>query len=196
MKMKISAQDVIAGGLLIAFAIVAYRLNLDHPFGTARRMGPGYMPMLTFWILGGLGVAVILTGLFSGPAEVGAKGWRELLLTLVCGAALVPAWLLSKRLGGYPGIAVEFGYVIGVLVVAKVFKSDMLPILAAMVFFWFSLETLGFFICIVGTVLVSAFAERPPKPARMLAIAAALMAICWGIFIRGLDIRVPLWPQL
>jgi uncharacterized membrane protein YccC len=72
----------------------------------------------------------------------------------------------------------------------------MLPILAAMVFFWFSLETLGFFICIVGTVLVSAFAERPPKPARMLAIAAALMAICWGIFIRGLDIRVPLWPQL
>jgi hypothetical protein len=195
-NIKISAQDVIAGGLLIAFAAVGYWLNLEHPLGTARRMGPGYMPMLTFWILGGLGLAVLLIGLTSGPAEVGAKGWKEIVLTLVAGAALVPAVLLSKRIPGLGGVAVEFGYVVAVVAVGYYFKSDMLPILAALVFFWFSLDTLGFFICVIGTVLISAFAERPPHPVRMLAIAAALMLISWAIFIRGLDIRVPLWPQL
>jgi hypothetical protein len=194
-KTKISVQDLVAGGLLIAFAAVGYWLNLEHPFGTARRMGPGYMPMLTFWILGGLGVAVMLIGFNSGPAEVGAKGWKEIVLSLVAGAALVPAVLLSNRIPGLGGVAVEFGYVIAVVAVGYYFKSDMLPILAAMVFFWFSLDTLGFLICIVGTVMVSAFAERPPHPVRMVVIAGVLMVICWGIFIWGLDIRVPLWPQ-
>lgn len=195
MKLKIGAQDVISGGLLIAFAIIAYWLNLDHPAGTARRMGPGYMPMLTFYILGGLGVAVLLIGLNSGPAEVGSKAWKEIVLCLVAGAALVPAVLLANRIPGLGGVAVEFGYVIAAVAVGYYFKSDMLPILAAMVFFWFSLETLGFFISVIGTVMVSAFAERPPHPVRMVVIAGVLMLICWGIFIRGLDIRVPLWPQ-
>ena len=96
MRLKPDAQDIFAGLLFIAFAGVMLWLNTAHPIGTARRMGPGYMPMLAFWILGGLGVAILAGGLFSGPDPIGRFAWRDLGLIL---AAMVVFGLLVERLG-------------------------------------------------------------------------------------------------
>jgi hypothetical protein len=63
--MKLNTKDLIGGGLLLLIAVVGYWLNLDHTLGTPRRMGPGYMPMLTFWLLGGLGAFVVVAGVPS-----------------------------------------------------------------------------------------------------------------------------------
>lgn len=96
MKLKPAAQDIFAGLMFIVFAAVMLWLNSDHPIGTARRMGPGYMPMLVFWILGGLGVAIVLGGLFSGASAIGRFAWRDLSLIL---AAMVVFGLTVERLG-------------------------------------------------------------------------------------------------
>lgn len=96
MKLKPDAQDIFAGLMFIGFAGLMLWLNTDHPIGSARRMGPGYMPMLAFWILGGLGVSILLGGLFSGANAIGRFAWRDMGLIL---AAMVVFGATVERLG-------------------------------------------------------------------------------------------------
>jgi hypothetical protein len=96
MRLRPDAQSILAGLLFIGFAAVMLWLNTDHPIGTARRMGPGYMPMLAFWMLGGLGAAILAGGLLSGPNAIGRFAWRDLGLIL---AAMVVFGLTVERLG-------------------------------------------------------------------------------------------------
>jgi hypothetical protein len=94
--MKINQKDVVAGLMLAGIAIAGLWLNQDHTLGTARRMGPGYMPMLTFWLLLGLGGIIFLAGLFNGPDKLERWAMRELLLVL---AALCVFGLILEKAG-------------------------------------------------------------------------------------------------
>jgi hypothetical protein len=145
--MKINAKDVASGALLVGIAIIGLWLNQDHTLGSARRMGPGYMPMMTFWLLMGLGAIVLLMGLFNGPDRLDRWAWRELTL-----------------------------------------------ILASLVVFALLLESGGLFLSIIGLVGVAALGDRTHRPLGVLGLMVFLMALCWFVFIRELDIRVNLFP--
>ena len=147
--MKVNAKDVAAGALLLVLALVGLWLNQAHGLGTARRMGPGYMPMLVFWIQVGLGALILGIGLFNGPDPLERWEWRELLL-----------------------------------------------VLASVCVFGLLLERGGLMLAIAASVTVAAFADRDQRPLGVVGLVVFLMALCWWIFIRQLDIRVPLWPQL
>src|SRR3954470_8482656 len=99
--MKLNAKDVASGVIIILFAAVALWLNQDHSLGTARRMGPGYMPMLVFWILMGLGVIILATAFFSGAApmpRVSGVASAPLPRAIVAGYG---AFLLAPRISSY-----------------------------------------------------------------------------------------------
>lgn len=145
--MKINAKDLVSGLLLMAVAIAGLVLNLDHTLGTARRMGPGYMPMLTFWLLLGLGGTVTAIGLFNGPDRLERWAWRE--LSLVLAALCVFALLLEKG---------------------------------------------GLFLTLAVTIAISTLADRTHRPLGVLGLIIFLMALCWFVFIRELDIRIEVWP--
>jgi putative tricarboxylic transport membrane protein len=147
MNSKLNAKDIASGVMLIALAALGLYFNLDHPMGTARRMGPGYMPAMTFWLLGGLGLAVLLIGLRNGPDALDRWAWRELGL-----------------------------------------------ILASMAVFGVLLERIGFALAILVTVVISALADRTQTVKGVIGCSAFLIALCWLVFIRGLDIRVPFLP--
>lgn len=146
--MKVNARDVAAGSLLLALAAAGLWLNQAHGLGTARRMGPGYLPMLVFWVQAGLGAAILGIGLFRGPDRLEPWPWREQMVVLaaICAFALL-------------------------------------------------LERGGLVLAITATVVVSAFADRDHRPLGVLGTVVFLIALCWWIFIRQLEIRVPLWPQ-
>lgn len=154
--MKVNAKDVTSGIILIGVALAGLYINggffgiglEQHTLGSARRMGPGYMPMLVFWIQVALGAIVLLLGLFNGPDRLERWAWRELLL-----------------------------------------------VLAAMCVFGLLLERGGLFLAIIATVAVSALADRTHRPLGVLGLTAFLLALCWFVFIRELDIRVNIWPQ-
>jgi Tripartite tricarboxylate transporter TctB family len=146
--MKINAKDVASGLLLIVIAAIGLYLNQDHTLGSARRMGPGYMPMLVFWLQVGLGLIVLAIGLFNGPDPLERWAWRELVL-----------------------------------------------ILASLCVFGLLLEKGGLFLSIAATVAVASLADRTHRPLGVLGLMVFLIALCWFVFIRELDIRVSIWPS-
>ncbi len=146
--MKINAKDLASGAIFIGLAVIGLWLNTAHNLGTPRRMGPGYMPMLTFYILLGIGCIVLAMSFFSGPERLERWALRELTL-----------------------------------------------VFASMVVFGLLLEKGGLFVSIAATVAVASLADRTHRPLGVLGLIAALIAICWWVFIKELDIRVPIWPQ-
>lgn len=52
--------DVVAGAMFIVIGAIGIYIGWKYPFGTAVRMGPGYLPMVLSAIMIGLGVLVTL----------------------------------------------------------------------------------------------------------------------------------------
>lgn len=194
-RMKLNTKDLIGGGLLLAFAIVGYILNLDHTLGTARRMGPGYMPMLTFWILGGLSTAVILLGLFNGPDPIAKWTKLEILAVPFSAVTILVVFVVSQRMGA-PG-----WYPLGFALLASMFALCVAPgwrplafVHAGMAVFGLMLEQFGLMASIAVTVIVASFAETQHRVKGVIGMVIFLCVLCWWVFIYELDIRVPLWP--
>jgi hypothetical protein len=200
--MKLNTKDLLSAGLFIAIAVIGLWLNQDHNLVSARRMGPGYMPMLTFWLLIILGGIVLFGALFNGPDPL-AKWTPAEITYLIAGAiAGVAAGMIAARIPGFPSSgwnALGIGMFVGCLVAAipPGWRALFLPS-AAFTLFGLVLEPLGFLVAITLTVICSAFADREhlERPLGVAGLCAFLCALCWAIFIRYLDIRVPLWPQL
>ena len=200
--MKLNTKDLLSAGLFIAFDVVGLWLNQDHNLGTARRMGPGYMPMLTFWLLIGLGSFVLVSGLFNGPDPLTKWSSAEIGFLIAGGVVGVAAGMIAARIPGFPSAgwnALGIGLFVGCLVAAipPGWRALFLPS-AAFTLFGLVLEPLGFLVAITVTVICAALADKEhlERPLGVVGLIAFLCALCWGIFIRYLDIRVPLWPQL
>ncbi|BDG71432.1 tripartite tricarboxylate transporter TctB family protein [Roseomonas fluvialis] len=197
--MKLNTKDLISAALLIGFALVGLWLNMDHNMGTARRMGPGYMPFLGFVILLGLGVIVLLLGLFNGPDPL-AKWTSQEVVFLIGGAVVgTAAGLIAMRVGGWPSAgwnALGIGMFVGCLVPA-VIKSwrPLFLVSAAFALFGLVLEPLGLMLAITLCVVLAAFADETHKPLGVVGLVVFLCVLCWAVFIYELDIRVPVWPQ-
>src|SRR3954464_6102253 len=72
-------QDLWAGLLLAAFGVAALVFGADLAMGTARRMGPGYMPYGLAWLLVLCGGAVALRGVIAAGAAVEPMRLRPFL---------------------------------------------------------------------------------------------------------------------
>lgn len=200
--MRLNAKDIAAGVFLLLVAGVGLWLNLDHSMGTARRMGPGYMPMLTFALLLGLAAFVLVLSFTNGPDPL--VKWTGIETAAFAGAIAVGVlvYLLTPTLGPIFGggyYAVGSGMLAGFLVFSIANGWRMLGlVLAAMCTFGLLLEKGGFILAVIGTVVVSALAEpeHRARPIGVLGLVIFLVALCWWVFIAELDIRVPVWPQL
>ena len=113
--MKINTKDLISGGLLVLLALVGLWLNTDHTLGDARRMGPGYMPMLVFVLLLILGALVVLVSLRSGPDALERWTNTDLTTVLLGTAAGLVVWQVLERMGVGEGNwrQVGFAFVVG-----------------------------------------------------------------------------------
>ena len=80
-------QDLWAGLLLAAFGVAALVFGADLAMGTARRMGPGYMPYGLAWLLVLCGGAVALRGVIAAGAAVKPMRLRPFLGVLGGGLA-------------------------------------------------------------------------------------------------------------
>ncbi|WP_424810833.1 hypothetical protein [Roseococcus sp. YIM B11640] len=199
MKLKLNGKDLASGLLLIVIALVGLYLNTDHSLGTARRMGPGYMPMMVFWIQALLGLAVVGISFFSGPDPL--EKWTGMDTgTLIAGIVVgVIVYKVSPSIWSFFGQtynAVGLGILVGFLVMAASPGWKLLAIIcAAMALFGLLLEQGGFFAALTGLILLSCVAEHTHTKKGVFGLLVFLLVMCWWVFIYELDIRVNLWPQ-
>jgi hypothetical protein len=66
---------------------------------------------------------------------------------------------------------------------------------ASLVIFGLSIERLGLVLSILLLVGVGAVAARGLRLLETLAAALVLIAMSWGIFILGLGLTIPVWPE-
>jgi hypothetical protein len=200
--MKINEKDLMSGLFLILIAAVGLWLNQEHTLGSARRMGPRYMPLMVFWLQIGLGAIVLLASIFSDGEKLTRWTSAE-IASFVGGIAVGTAvWWVLKSTGGFFGQtynAVGTGMLAGFLVLSIPQGWRILGVInAAMCLFGLLLEKMGFFAALVGIIVLSCLAEREhlKKPVGILGCTVFLLVMCWFVFIKQLDIRVNLWPQL
>src|SRR3712207_7592209 len=163
-NMKLNEKDLAAGLFFVLVAVAGLYINggffgigmEQHALGSARRMGPGYMPMLVFWVLMGLAALVLVLALFNGPDPL--QRWTglessTLAIAVVAGLAV---WWISPALGPfftqtYNGVGL--GALVGFLVICFALGWQRLGfVLAAMCAFALLLEKAGLMLAIVGTI--------------------------------------------
>ena len=200
--MKINEKDLMSGLFLILIAAVGLWLNQEHTLGSARRMGPGYMPLMVFWLQIALGAMVLLFSIFSDGEKLDRWTGSE-TASFIGGIAVGTAvWWVLKSSGGFFSQtynAVGTGMLAGFLVLSLPQGWRMLGLInASMCLFGLLLEKMGFFAALVGIIIMSCLAEREhlKKPVGILGCTVFLLVMCWFVFIKQLDIRVNLWPQL
>lgn len=92
---RLLSRDVIAGLMFLALGLAGWWLN-DQRLGTAARMGPGYMPMLVFGGMIGMGAIVLLIGLIKPGPPVERPALVATFWVLAAGIVFA---LLIDRLG-------------------------------------------------------------------------------------------------
>lgn len=194
--MKLNTKDLIAGGIFVLVAVTALWLNQEHTLGSARRMGPGYMPMLAFFLLGGLGVAVFVAGLFSGPDPLDKWTRLEMLAVPLGVAAFFLAYFASEATGLFTGWkSLGWGALAGCLALSL--APGWRPVgltHAGLAVFGLMLEDLGLIAAIVGAVAVASLADTQHRVTGVIGMIIFLCVLCYLVFIYYLDIRVPVWP--
>jgi len=159
-------KHVLSGLMFMAIAILGLWLSRDYPIGTALRMGTGYVPRLLCWILLGLGVVVLVQGLRAAQASHEPGSSAR----YAQGTQLVSS---GQAWGWRPVVFVT----------------------ASLVIFGLSIERLGLVLSILLLVGVGAVAARGLRLVETLAAALVLIALSWGIFILGLGLTIPVWPE-
>ena len=78
---------------------------------------------------------------------------------------------------------------------ALAWLRPLLVVTAALIVFGLSLERLGLVLAILLLVMVASFATRELKPWETFAAASALVVLSAAIFIFGLGLPIPVWPD-
>ena len=109
----LTRTNTLAGLMFIAVAVAGLWFGRELNFGTARRMGAGFMPQMLCWFLMGLGAIVMLQGLFerdppgaaSIEVEIADEPPQNLLSIFWVGASMVAFALLIEPFGLVVAIA-------------------------------------------------------------------------------------------
>lgn len=71
----------------------------------------------------------------------------------------------------------------------------IVAVAAGLIAFALALETLGLVVAILLLVAIASQATRELKPWETLATAAGLSALSWAIFVFGIGLAIPVWPD-
>lgn len=143
-------------------------------------------------LAGAMFIAVALVGLWvSRDYSVGSAlrmgtGYvpRLLLWVLLCLGAVILVQGLRQPVE--PGTDAQNG------------ASALRPLIfvtVGLVVFGLAIERLGIVVSIVLLIGIGAVASRDLRPLETIAAAAVLIALSWAIFIAGLGLTIPVWPE-
>ena len=97
-------KELWSGLLFMAIGAAGVWFAQDYAYGSALRMGPGYLPTVLSWCTLGLGAIVFLRAFAIDGAPIESTDWRSLGMVL---AAIIVFGLLITRAGLVASIVVS-----------------------------------------------------------------------------------------
>lgn len=95
---RLKRAETLAGFLFVAFGAAALWLAQGYPYGTATRMGAGFVPVALGWCLIALGGAIALSGALAKADNAVPQSDARPLLFLLLGVAAFALLLESAGL--------------------------------------------------------------------------------------------------
>lgn len=94
--MSINRKEVAAGLLILLIGLAALLIVTDYNIGTARRMGPGYFPLILSGLLSSVGALIVVTGIKSKAKGLPNVSWRPMVVIFIS----LAGFMLGMLLGG------------------------------------------------------------------------------------------------
>ncbi len=185
-------QNFFAGLFFILFGSLAAYLSTSYNMGTGARMGPGYFPYWLGVILAGIGVIVFIK---SFGKVVGDRG-KGLVRPMVIFAAMMLFSLAAGFAGASPNASLAIGTIAGCLLAFFIGMSSMALILGSVTVFGLMLKSLGLVVCVTMLVIIASMASHEMKKKEVIAGVVLLCAASVGIFVYGLKLQMPVWPDM
>ena len=198
-------KDIWAGLFFMGLAALGLWIGADYAFGTAARMGAGFLPKLLCWALLGLGALIALIGFYRRGEPMEAWAWGELVAildaVLLFGAALevlgLEAAILGAVLIGGTGAPTPNRFERICLGVAAVALSlFLMPGLATKLVAWtggnWGQTIIGLVAIAASTAAVASHARRVTfvTLAERVLLGVGLGIVCIIVFVDGLGLTM------
>ena len=191
MKIK-NYQDFYAGLMFVIFGGLAAWLSTSYNMGTGARMGPGYFPFWLGIILAGLGAIVLLKALGINDGKEHPVSLKPLVVFIAMFVFSMGAGLV----GASPNAALAIGTIAGCVFAFFTGLRAMGLILGSVAIFGLMLKSLGLVICVSMLVIISAAASHEMRRKEVIASVVLLSAMAVGVFVYGLKLQMPVWPDM
>jgi hypothetical protein len=193
-----NSKDFWAGLMFLAFGIFfAVYGAIHYQMGTAVRMGPAYFPTL----LGGL--LTILGGIvLAGSLAMGEGEKLKLPFNIVDLAIVVAIYVAAGYAAKFAGISSDWvivGATALICVLAIRFRPGaraLVLISAGCLFYGYLMKPAGLVGATAALVFVSAFGGHEFKWKEVILLYAVLMFFSWAVFVKGLTLPFPIWPEI
>lgn len=81
--MSINRKEMAAGLLILLIGLAALLIVTDYNIGTARRMGPGYFPLILSGLLSVVGALIMVAGIKSEAKSLPNVSWQPMVVIFI-----------------------------------------------------------------------------------------------------------------
>jgi Tripartite tricarboxylate transporter TctB family len=195
MKIK-DYKDFWSGIMFMVIGIVSLWLAQSYNMGTAARMGPGYFPAVLGGIMAFIGLIVFLTAVSFKPDAKGAPTSKGITMPLVVLVAMLFISVVAGWLGASPNASLAIGVILGCGLSLFLGLKSMGLILLAIAVFGLLLKGLGVVLSTFVLIAVAALASPEVRRNETIISAVLLAAFTVLVFIYGIKLQLPIWPDL
>lgn len=188
-------RDFYGGIALLAVALFAIWASSDLPGTRGFAFGPGTAPRLFAIILGALGIALMLIGMFmEGP---GLERYNIRAPALLVTAVFFLGFGQGAAMKAVAAIAAALGIliaVIGMLRPDNQYMRGPLFIVVGILFFALTIRQFGLVFATYFSIVIAAFGTNEVRWFEALVWAGFLTLFCVLLFPIALNLPLPLWP--
>jgi hypothetical protein len=177
--------------MFIIFGGLAAWLSTSYNMGTGARMGPGYFPFWLGAILAVLGIIILLKAIGKPDGDTHPIPLKPLMIFI----AMMILSLGAALVGASPNASLAIGTVAGCVLAFFTGMASLGLILGSVAVFGLMLKGLGLVVCVVLLVLISSAASHEMRKIEVIASVVVLCGMAVGIFVYGLKLQMPVWPD-
>jgi hypothetical protein len=185
-------QNFYAGLMFVLFGVTAMvlsRRTLD--IGSAADMGPGFFPYYLGAVLSLMGAVLCATALRVRGGDSTPVSARPFLIFL----AMIGMAVVANMLGLSNRASVAAGVLAGCVLAVATGERTMGLLLGAVALFGLLVKGLGLVLSVALLLVIAALASHESKVREVAASIVALSLLAVAVFLYGLNLQMPVWPD-